>query len=147
MDFADRWKYSVDRDATVVAYAQIASGYSDSCDCSGCRNFRLVREQVFPPDFIKALDALGIDPNKDGEIYYLGPTASGRHTYGGWYHFIGTLEESRTDRPPIDFGNGFTAWLQSASAPRLASLKDKPVVQLEIQCESVPWLLDEPPPI
>ena len=140
------WKYSVDRDATRLAYQQVDRGGVDTCDCNGCRNFRVVREQVFPAQFLALLDVLGIDPRKDGEIYHLGPSAPGHHVYGGWYHFIGSLDEIG-DFTPIDFGPpNLKVWLCHATAPRLATLKDKPTVQLEFQAEDVPWLLDEPEP-
>jgi len=118
-----QWKYSVDRDATINAYCQTECGGADTCDCAFCRNFRVAREHVFPEAFLRLRDELGIDPLKDGEVYHYARLSPGRHDYGGWYHFIGTLDEKTGDIPVVQFGDGFTAWMDRASAPRLASLK------------------------
>jgi len=141
-----KWKYSVDRDATRLAYREAGRGGADTCDCNGCRNFRIARDRVFPPEFLALLDQLGVDPHKDGEVYHVARLAPGRHLYGGWYHFIGSLDETG-DFPPVDLGpRDFRVWMCRAAAPRLSSLKDKPAVQLEFSAEAVPWLLDEPDP-
>ena len=140
-----QWKYNADRDATIAAYAQEPHGFTKKCGCAVCRNFELARERVFPPEFLALLNKLGIDPHKEAEAYHNGRLASGFHDYGGWYHFIGTLEETG-DFPPVDFGGSFCAWMCRASAPRLASLKSANAVQLEFHSEAVPWLLDEPEP-
>jgi hypothetical protein len=91
------------------------------------------------------LDQLGVDPRKDGEVYHNARLAPGRHDYAGWYHFVGTLDQTG-DFPPVSLGNGFTVWMCRAHAPRLPSLKSASVVQLEFHAEAVPWLLDEPEP-
>ena len=141
-----QWTYSHDRAATISAYGRVERGDADTCTCIYCRNFCTAREQVFPAKFIKLLDDLGIDPRKDAEVYYNCRLAPGCHFYAGWYHFVGTLKETG-DFPVVDFGGGFSAWMCSAHAPRLASLKELSVVQLEFSAESVPWLLDEPEPV
>lgn len=145
MTLFGEWEYSPDRDATILAYGQAERGGVDTCDCNGCRNFRTARERVFPAAFLTLLDQLGIDPRKDGEVYRAGRLATGCHAYGGWYHFIGTLDKTG-DFAAVDLGSNFKVWMCHASAPRLASLKDKSVVQLEFSTETVPWLLDEPEP-
>ncbi|HEX3304373.1 MAG TPA: hypothetical protein VHR64_15920 [Thermomicrobiales bacterium] len=132
----------MDRDATVLAYLQVERGGADMCDCSGCRNFRLARAQAFPRDFLALLDELGIDALKDAEVSHVARLASGHHIYEGWYHFVGALEHTG-DFPPVHFGDAFRVWMCHASAPRLPSLKGKPVVQLEFDARAVPWLLDE----
>ena len=138
-----QWKYSVDRDATIVAYGRAERGGTDTCDCANCRNFRVARAHAFPAEFFALLDQLGIDPLKDAEVYHNARLAPGRHDYGGWYHFIGSLDQTG-DFPPVDLGGGFTAYMCRASAPRLPSLDAMPVVQVEFHAEAVPWLLDEP---
>jgi len=137
------WTYSLDRDATVAAYRAAEHGGSDSCGCAGCRNFTLARAEVFPASFLTLLDQLGIDPRKDGEAYHIARLSPGRHGYGGWFHFVGTLHETG-DFPPIYLNKDFYVWMSSASAPRLASLENLSVVQLEFHTDSVPWVLSEP---
>jgi hypothetical protein len=123
MSSFDARKYRSDRDATILAYARTERGGADKCDCAGCRNFRLVRAEVFPAEFIALLDKLGIDPAKDAEVYHNARLAPGRHDYGGWYHFVGTLDQNG-EVPPVDLGSNFTVWMgHDAGAPRLPSLK------------------------
>jgi hypothetical protein len=140
-----QWKFTVDREATVKAYAEASAGGSDTCKCIWCRNFRLTRSEVFPEEFLRFLDELGIDARKDAEVFGCGRTASGRHFYGGWYHFIGRLEETG-DFAPVAFGEDFSAYLLRASAPRLSTLKKAEVVELGFNSQAVPWRLDEPDP-
>ena len=140
-----QWTYTVDRAATVRAYAQAERGGAQTCGCVACRNFIAARAQIFPAAFVALLDELGIDPGKDAEVYHNGRVAPGRHAYAGWYHFVGTLDHTG-DFPPVDLGGGFATFLCRALAPPLASLKDASLVQLEFQAKSVPWLLDEPEP-
>jgi hypothetical protein len=139
------WKYTVNRDATKRAYAQAGAGGADSCSCSGCRNFRLARSQVFPNTFLQLLDELGIDPLKDVEVYECGTTAPGYRYYGGWYHFAGTLEVTG-DFPRIELGEGFLVWMCRQGSLFGPNIHDASVIQLEFEARSVPWLLDEPEP-
>jgi hypothetical protein len=142
MSDLDEWKYHADRDATILAYGRTERGGADTCDCAGCRNFRAARADCFPAEFIALFGQLGIDPRKDAEVYHNARIAPGRHDYGGWYHFIGTLDE--TGGPPVKLGPDFSVRMCPASAPRLPSLDGKQAVQLEFHAEAVPWLLDEP---
>jgi hypothetical protein len=137
------WKYRADRDATILAYSQTERGGVDTCDCAGCRNFRVARSDCFPPEFIELLGQLGIDPRKDAEVYHNARIGPGRHYYGGWYHFIGTLDKGG-ESALVDLGSDFSVWMCPASGPRLPSLKGKQVVQIEFDARAVPWRLAEP---
>ena len=137
------WKYTADRDSTILAYRRTACGGADTCNCAGCRNFRLARAASLPTEFLALLDTLGIDSRKDAEVYHNARLAPGRHDYGGWYHFVGTLDQSE-DSPPVDLGGGFSAWMCHASAPSLPSLEGMKVVQVNFHAEAVPWWLNEP---
>ena len=136
------WQYRCDRIATIDAYQRAAESGSGSCSCAGCRNFVAARPQVFPAPFLALLDSMGIDPIKDGEVYHIARRSPGRHIYGGWYHFVGTLEVGG-DFAAVNFGHGFTAYLCLASAPALNTLLGQPLVQLEFQTDDVPWVLPE----
>ena len=140
-----QWEYSANRDATILAYARAERGGAETCNCASCRNFRVARDCVLPVGFVALLDQLGIDLRKDAEVYQIARVAPGRHDYGGWYHFVGTLEQAG-DFAAIDFGDGFTAWMCHASAPRLESLRGLPAVQVEFSAKDVPCLLAEPEP-
>jgi hypothetical protein len=140
-----KWAYTCDRSATAEAYSQVSAGGVDTCTCNGCRNFVLVRDDVFPAAFVELLQSLGIDPHKDGEIYHNGRLAPGRHDYAGWFHFIGSLDRTG-DYPVVELGHGFTAWLCTGSAPGIPPLKGRPLVQLEFHSTNVPWRLAETEP-
>ena len=142
----DKTRYTCDRAATVAAYQRTPAGGSGTCRCNGCRNFAAARIRALPPRFLELLDALGIDASKDAEVFHCARHRPGFHYYGGWYHFVGHLTVDG-DFAAVDFGNGFTASLCKATAPRLKSLEGLPVVQLEFHSESVPWVLPEPEPI
>ncbi len=131
----DNWTYSLDREATVKAYQAVSHGGAETCDCAGCRNFVLARATVFPVSFLALLDYLGIDCLKDGEAYHNGRISPGRHDYGGWFHFIGTLHETG-DFPPAYLDKGFSVWMCRASAPRLSSLRI---------CQSCNWSFTRSP--
>jgi hypothetical protein len=137
------WQYTVDRDSTAAAYARIERGSSDDCACNGCRNFKLVRDRVFPIGFLTLLESLGIDYRKDGEVYHNARLASGRHDYGGWYHFVGSLHVTG-DFPVVTLGDGFSAWLLRKSAPELPALRGLSLVEVDFHAENVPWALNEP---
>jgi hypothetical protein len=106
-----QWKYSADRDATILAYGRTDCGGADTCDCAGCRYFRVARADVFRAEFLALLDKLGVDPRKDAEVFHYARLAPGRHDYGGWYHFVGTLDQTG-DFPPVDLGDGFSVWMR-----------------------------------
>lgn len=136
------WLYTCDRGLTTEAYSEAPAEGVETCDCNGCRNFVLVRERVFPSAFIELLRSLGIDPHKDGEVYRNGQLAQGRHDYGGWFHFVSSLNRT-ADFPVVDFGGGFTAWMCQRSAPALETLRGQ---SLEFHATAVPWDLNEPEP-
>lgn len=58
-----------DREATANAYSAFPGGGADRCSCAHCRNFAAQRTSIYPPDFRALLDQLGVDPNKEGEVY------------------------------------------------------------------------------
>ncbi len=47
-------------------------------------------EHRYPEKFRLLLDRLGIDPEKEGEVYECGPEGS-LGVYGGWFYFAGEL--------------------------------------------------------
>ena len=142
MPHLGQWVYRVDPPATRKAYAMSPVRGVDICDCLYCQNFRIARDRVLPEPFLQLLQSLGIDPSKEGEIYEVHRHESGLHIYSGWYHFVGELIEDGAFTPVV-LSPSFRVWLTKADAPRIATLKDADVVQLEFDCDAVPWLLDE----
>jgi hypothetical protein len=139
------WQYTCDRIATIDAYQRAVESGSGSCSCAGCRNFVAARAQVFPEPFLALLDSLGIDPAKNGDVYHIARRSPGRHIYGGWYHFIGTLEIAG-DYAAVNLERGFMTSLCLASAPSLDTLAGQPLVQVEFHTDDVPWVLSEQEP-
>ncbi|MGN6519872.1 MAG: hypothetical protein ACTHK2_10665 [Dokdonella sp.] len=137
------WEFTADREATLAAYARAPEGGSASCNCSGCRNFVAARNSVYPPAFLSFLQSLGIDSQKDGEVYHNARLSPRCHDYGGWFHFVGTLNKTG-DFPVVAMSDNFEVWLLRRSAPALATLEGLPLVQVEFHASAVPWLLDEP---
>jgi hypothetical protein len=79
-----------DREQTVRAYSPIERGEAERCGCSYCLNFAAQRTAAYPDDFRALLNELGIDPEKEGEVYECGPDGPLR-IYGGWFYFAGEL--------------------------------------------------------
>ena len=98
---------------------------------------------IHAAEVLHRLDSVGIDPAKDGEVFHTAQLAPGKHLFGGWFHFVGTLDVTG-DFPPVRFGDEFSAWLCRKSAPNLSELDGLPLVQLEFSTSAVPWRLDEP---
>jgi hypothetical protein len=144
MQFGD-WEFTCEIHATAAAYSRQEAGGADTCSCNGCRNWVCVRDRVYPAAFLAFLDSVGIDPAKDGEVYHTGQFAPGEHHYGGWFHFVGSLEKTG-DFAMVELAPGFQVSLCRKGAPELSSLKGLPLVQVEFQTTKVPWGLAEAEP-
>jgi hypothetical protein len=83
----------LDREATIAAYSQVGQGGADRCSCSGCRNFALLRDKLYPEAFRELLNLLGIDAMKEAEAVLDGPVKDNLHHYGGWFYFVGEILE------------------------------------------------------
>ncbi len=117
-----------DRDATVAAYLQVPHGQANDCPCSGCRNFALLREKIYPTEFRNLLDTIGIDGNKEGEAVHYGPVEGSLHFYGGWFYFVGEIAFQY-----------FCSWI----FPRPPAIFGSQVASLEFATR-LPWVLDTP---
>jgi len=146
-----KWKIECDVAGTREAYAKIERGGPEECDCNSCKNFAAARQYAFPQEARSLLEQLGIDIDKEAEVYHNCKLESGLHNYGGWFHFIGSIEDGPDSKRQIAensfaldlermdnrFAMGFTA--QTALVPR--SFGDQPVIQVEFQAE-VNWLIE-----
>lgn len=151
-----RWELDCDPTATARIYSQLTSGAPERCGCAPCRNFAAVRKQVYPESVLRLFEELGIAFDREAEVYHNCRIEPGKHNYGGWLHFIGTIAagsdasrqmspnawtfdlEDVTDR----FKLGFTRRLGLVNK----LFQESPVVQLEFQA-IVPWVLAESEPI
>ncbi len=142
---------SYDSEATRRAYGAVTSGAPEECGCTDCRNFAAARGSIYTAEVLDILDRLGVDHRKEAEIYYGGPIGGGRHVYGGWFHFVGSVESGedawapggmlRVEHCDDSFEIGFSRSL--ALVPD--AFRGGPLVQLEFQAK-VPWVLDLPEP-
>lgn len=117
-----------DREHTRNVYSAMKVGDAERCGCSYCLNFAAQRATAYPKSFRLLLNQLGIDPDKEGEVYECGADGLLR-VYGGWFYFVGELIEAGermadatpgfqyffTDAkrlPPsgVDFGKNVLAW-------------------------------------
>lgn len=135
-----QWEYECDVEATKAAYARTPSGGADECRCTGCENYRRVRDDVFDPRARELLAALGIDYRKESEAYHLTRVRDRVHRYGGWFHFVGTLTATG-DFPHVPMTPSLSMSMTTAHAPALSELKGKPLVQVEFDA-LVPWVID-----
>jgi hypothetical protein len=99
---------------------------------------------------IALFEKLGIPPNREVEVYHMARLTSGRHLYGGWFHFVGSIlsggeawkEVGENLRHPDleeadeNFSLGFTS--------RVVLVREAfaglPLVQLEFTAKA-PWVL------
>ena len=131
-----------DREQTRRAYSAIKSGDAERCGCSCCRNFAAQRSTVYPETFRTVLDQLGIDPEKEGEVYECGPEGVLR-VYGGWFYFAGELIEP--GERMTDAGSGFQYYFVDAKrlpTPKADFSQNVAAVEFSVR---LPWVISEQP--
>jgi hypothetical protein len=62
-----------DREATAAVYETVKQGEAEVCGCIFCKNFVAQRNLVYPASFGALLEQLGVDPNKEAEVFECGP--------------------------------------------------------------------------
>lgn len=139
------WIVSVDAERTRATYASIAQGGSQRCTCDPCRNFARVVLTGLPPAVIEFFSATGIDPQKDAEVYEMGPGSGSSQLYSGEYCFWGNIEERGSGRLPSTprFDVSFFA------PPSALAQPDFRTGQLGVTFSflaELPWVLDDASP-
>ncbi len=126
-----------DCEKTRMAYAAMQTGDAERCGCSGCRNFAAQRKSAYPDHFFVLLAQMGIDPEKEGEVYECGPEGE-LYRYGGWFFCVGEIvsigerlvedaagfqywfaDGKQRPRPPVDFGEKILALEFTTRVPRI----------------------------
>jgi hypothetical protein len=145
-----RWAISCDAESTRSAYACVATGSPEECGCDPCLNFAAQRADIYPTAILALFEELGITTNREAEIYHLARLESGRHLYGGWFHFVGSIL-SGTDaakqvaeniwKPDLEtaseyFNLGFSSRVQLVRKP----FEGLQLVQVEFTAQ-VPWII------
>lgn len=153
-----RWLVRPDVHRTRHAHSQLTRSGAAECTCSGCANFEAVRAQLLDGALGPILDQLGISPPWEVEAYEMGRGPSGLHQYGGWFHFVGTIESGgpawrsvsdQSDVRTADFERlsptlsiGFHTDVALVRTP----FEGLPLVQLEISAE-LPWVISAEEPM
>jgi hypothetical protein len=123
---------------TRAAYAVIENGSAERCGCPYCRNFIAQRDTLYPESFRVLLDQLGIDAEKEGEVYEYGtdlPTP-----YGGWFYLAGELIEP--GERMTDAGRDFQYFFRRSHIPNgIADFGDE-VLALEFTTR-LSWVIPE----
>ena len=146
-----RWRIKYDPDATRKAYAQVLQGSPEECGCNTCKNFAAARNYAYPPEAKAFFELLGIDLSKEPEVYHNRRLENGLHSYGGWFHFTGSIEEGSDAKKQVaenvfrfeleQITDGYAIGLTSHKALVPASFGDPQVVQIEFEAK-VPWVIN-----
>jgi hypothetical protein len=130
-----------DAKRTRAAYAAVQSGSAETCGCSYCRNFLAQRRTVYPEKFRLLLDQLGIDPEKEGDVFEEGQESL-LARYGGWFYLAGELIEA--GERMADAGPGFQFFFRASHKPTLQGDFGDEVLALEFSTK-LPWVISEQP--
>lgn len=127
-----------ERELTVAAYQNIAEGGALICGCDGCRNFAAQRQHVYPAQFLELCRQLGIDPNKEGEVWDCPADRIGVRYYGGWLYLVGRLVAP--GQYLVDIGN-FRYYFGTSFPRPPAAFAPHPVLTVEF-FTTLPWILE-----
>ena len=131
-----------DREQTRNAYSAMKGGDAERCGCSYCLNFAAQRTTAYLGDFRLLLNQLGIDPEKEGEVYECGPEGPLR-VYGGWFYFVGELIQA--GERMTDTTSGFQYFFTDAKRlPRPVVDFGKNILAVEF-ITKLPWVISEQP--
>jgi hypothetical protein len=131
-------EFYCDRRATQEVYKLIPMGSPAKCGCPDCLHFINVRAEVHPPEAFAVFEALGIDPQKESELYI----SDGR-VYGGSYHFVGDVVKYEERHIEVDFSAsyGFKFFPRLEFVPSEFN-SAQPITQLDFWAKHVPPIPD-----
>ena len=132
-----------DREATATIYGTLRQGGAEECGCIFCRNFAAQRSAIYPASFTGLLEQLGIDPDKEGEVFQYGPVEDGCHLYGGWFYFVGEMVAAGERNVNAPDAHHFEFFFTSAG-PDAPEFRGRPRLTLEFTTH-VKWVLAECP--
>ena len=118
-------------------------GGAETCDCLFCQNFRPQREAAYPDSFKSLLEQIGIDLEKEGEVYMSGPVEDGYYVYEGHFYLIGEMiiaGESTISGPAPHRLACFFA----ETSRKLEEFKGEPLLAIEFVTR-VKWELPDDP--
>ena len=132
-----------DREATAAIYATIQHGDAEECGCPECQNFARQRSSAYPETFLALLEQLGIDPQKEGEVFYGCPVDDGCHMYGGWFFLVGELIEAGETNTMMADSHTFRFFFTSV-CPNALAFRNGPLLAIEFMTH-VRLVLPNPP--
>ena len=147
------WIFEVDFSRTKEIYSNLEFGSPENCKCNECLNFAKNRDKIYPSEIKELFNELGIDYNKESEIYHIVRIENGLHNYGGWFHFKGRIKEGKDCK--IKLQNGGSTWesIKISENFEIAFMKDNALnnfseneknelIQIEFIANSE-WVIDE----
>jgi hypothetical protein len=145
-----RWTIQCDPEGTRVAFSLVPIGSPESCGCNDCLNFAAARDRAYSSAALAIFNQLGIDSQKESEIWHTHRDETGLHHYGGFFHFLGTIESGRdvmvkmNGYSTYDFemiGEHFEWGLRAETALVPEAFAGGPVTQLEFTTR-IPWVIN-----
>ena len=150
-----RWELRCDPQSTRDAYARVLVGSPEECGCEHCLNFAAARDQAYPSQALALFEQLGVPFNREVEIYHMAKLDSGRHLYGGWFHFVGSIISGSDAARQVSENlwqpdlEATTEHFSLGFSSRLELVRDafagRGLVQLEFTAK-VPWVLAKAEP-
>src|SRR5262247_1462627 len=126
-----------DPERTRTAYASVTTESAEGCGCPYCRNFLAQRSRVYPEQFCQVLDQLGIAPEKEGDLFEVGPEGS-LVIYNGWFYLAGELIEA--GERLTDGGPGLQYFFRASHRPKAFADFGEDVLALEFSAK-LPWVI------
>jgi hypothetical protein len=149
-----RWTLEIDREATELAFSRIPLGSPETCECDYCKNFVAARDHAYPPEAREMFATLGIDYQKEAETWEWYRVESGDHSYGGFFHCVGSITGGTESVQWQDdmgtyhlerIGEYFEYGFRSGGDLVEEPFKGQPLFQLDFTT-LVPWVIDAPDP-
>jgi len=140
-----KYNFQYDKQATSIAYGNINNYCVEQCSCSYCENFNVSRNEIYTPEFLKLLSKMGIDYQREAEVYHIKAYDNNLHLYGGWFHFIGRLthtvvQSNNRIKEAVRFGDNLKVFITEQTILVDTAFNDKPVLQLEFRVVT-PWMI------
>jgi len=147
------WVFEVDFNRTKEVYDKIEMGSPEGCECNDCKNFSANRENIYPTEVKKLLEEFGVDYRKESEICHYCKLESGKHFYGGWFHFKGKMidgKDCKINHPnggstfdSIPINDDFKiAFMKGSDLSFFDKEESKDLIQIEFLANSE-WVIDK----
>jgi hypothetical protein len=127
----ENWTIEYDKAATQALYNSIPIGSAEECLCDACTYFAKNRTKAFPLSFLEFLQTVGIDFQKEAEVYTFGDfDEKAPKSYQGWFHLIGNILIDSGKEIKID-QDGFSVIFLAKKDLIPEEWRDHSVIQIE----------------